>query len=192
MDNGIVIDGHFMRDAKRDLTNESGELYKILFWIESNCKFAMSTDLETAWESKIGCKADSLDIIWCWYENLLINNKINFVSPVKTSNKCKNHIRKNLGLTSPGDIYKYFDCANATIAPRYILSEDIDMHEPRARSYSSKNIKQLMDDRSGVLCRYVYEEINIRIGTRQDLIVHFNISRGDCDNGCNNQCPRKS
>ena len=53
--------------------------------------------------------------------------------------------------------------ANVTIT-KYILTNDIHLFEPKAKSYNSTKKNKIKNDRIGALNKYLYKNLNILVG----------------------------
>lgn len=185
MCNGIIIDAHLIPKIRCDLTNGSGTLYDILYWIVNNCGIAMTQYIENHWYTK--CKDG--DVFWEWYRAQLEEgkNKVHYHRQLKTlDNRAAKSIRNHYGLNN-SHIKACIVCANTTNEPRYILTEHIFFYNPKLKNAPPKTKDKIMEGRSGRLCRYLQRNLNIRVGTRTDCIKHFSINHSHCSNG--QPCP---
>jgi len=169
---GIVIDAHLIQSIRESLVSESGSLFDLISWITSNCGIAISELIETHWKQH--CTHNDL-FFWEWYAQQILTQKIRIYKPTRISGRIFMNIRVNYKL--PNDIFvrAYLDCANNTIKPRYILTEDMYFYEPSAKSMTPSRQIQIRTSRSGSLCRHLENTLKIRVGTESDFCRHFGI-----------------
>lgn len=174
MCDGIIIEGHILLEIRHDLANESGILYEILCWVSNNCGIAMTPHIEADWQNRL----KEGDVFLEWYREQIESKRVHII-PLKSLNshivsKIHNYYR----LPRQTFILHYIRCAHSTDEPKYILANEMDLHQPTAKSLAPKTQNDIRNNRSGLLCRFLQEKLHIRVGNPDDFKRHFSI---DCD-----------
>jgi hypothetical protein len=192
MCDGIVIDAHMMRVIRDELVQDSGCLYSLICWITENCGIAITPQIEAHWKTKC---SDKNPFFWDWYTKQLLNKSIRYITPKTLNQHVLKKIRDKYGLPKDPFVIGYMECACATSEPRYILAEEMDFHDPKAKSLPTKTQLKIRESRSGRLCRYLEKQLGIRVGTPTDAESHFAIGQGPCANRATvsqTHCPKVS
>lgn len=193
MNIGIIIDAHILHEIRDALVKENGLLYDLINWILDNCGIAITQLIETHWKSKI---SESDRFFWEWYfSEYHSKRRIREIELKKFNNMLMNKIITDCCL--PKDIFVkgYIKAAHSTKYPRYILAEDMDLHDPRYKKEETKTKKRIIDERTGKLCVFLEDRVNIRVGSRKDCERYFAITNGPCTvNPCSevSYCPHTS
>jgi hypothetical protein len=181
MCDGIVIDAHIIRSARDEIVLSSGPLYELICWITQNCGIAITQYIEKHWKNHCGDRTPS--IFWEWYTDQAKIGSIKIIKPKQLDINILNKIRKKYGLPKDPFVIAYIECADATSEPRYILSEDMDLHAPKAKSVSPKTQASIREGRTGPLCCYLERRLCVRVGTVADCKSHFSTDQGQCHRG---------
>jgi len=177
MCDGIVIDAHMIPAIRDELVRHSGSLYELICWVIENCGIARTPQIENHWRSKFSANRDH--VFWKWYMNQVLNKAIHNIPPKNLSSSVKKKIRDDYGLSDP-TVMEYIKCAYATNEPRYILAEDMYFYDPRERRAASATQIEIKESRQGRLCKYLEEQLHIRVGTPADCKSHFSIDQSPC------------
>lgn len=177
MCDGVVIEGHMLPQIRKALVSESGSLYQTISWILQNCGVAITRQIETHWRTQC---ADRDTFFWTWYATQILNRSIRDILPKKMPQHLWKNLRVNHGLPNNPAIRAYLECVNATQQPRYILAEDMDYHDPKAKALPTKTQNSIRQARTGALCSYLHKHLQIRIGASADCSQHFTTGSGPC------------
>jgi hypothetical protein len=184
MCDGIVIDGHVMRDFSPLLSRKQGSIYILISWITQNCGIALSDYIKTHWEQHCG-KKERNPIFWEWYvEQLLQRKHINFPKITRLKGNEWQKIRSTFSVPEDPFIRAEIECVNSTSEPRYLLSEDPYIHDPLIKKMNNSEKQQtIKDERQGALCKYLENsDFGIIVGTCKHCASFFQISQGNCSN----------
>jgi hypothetical protein len=177
MCNGVVIDAHMMPAIRDELVRGSGQLCNLINWFLQNCGIARTSQIEIHWRTKI---SDKDPFFWHWYAQQILNRSIHDIKPKNLGRDVKKRLRIKYGLPKDPYLTAYLECAYATNEPRYILAEDMDFHDPKARNQATKTQIMIRESRTGALCQYLETQLKIRVGTTQDCRLHFSSFQGSC------------
>jgi len=186
---GVVIDAHTMRAIRNAIVTENGVLYDLICWIINNCGLATTKYIEAHWETK--CGQDP--VFWKWYKDQVLNKAARDIPIKKLDSNIAKKIRERYCLPKDPFVLQYIKCANSTSGPRYILADDIYLHDPKAGRLPSRTQNEIRERRRGNLCRYLEKYLDIRVGTTADCISYFSIALGPCSSniGINpKKCPK--
>jgi hypothetical protein len=176
---GIVIDAHLMSGMRDELARSSGQLFGLINWFLQNCGIAMTPIIEAHWKSKI---RDTDPVFWSWYYTQIEGKTIRSVEPKDLGTNVKKKLRVEYCVPKDPYVKGYLECAHATNGPRYIITEDIYLYDPKAGSKATKTQAKIKQNRDGVLCRYLETQLKIRIGPIADCISHFCVHEAVCSN----------
>jgi hypothetical protein len=190
---GIVIEGHLLREMSPQVALMNGPLYDLLEWAVANCGIAMTDYIENHWETHCSPNKQANEAFWAWVTDQLKVNAMRHVDGAGVSAGDWRRIR--VGFHAPSDPYvrAYIECAASVQAPRYLLAEDMDLHEPRARSLPTATQVQIRERRRGTLCQHLERALRVRVGTRADCSLWFEVDSGLCAHkasGNTAPCPR--
>ena len=177
---GVVIEGHLLIELRKELRNGQGALYDIVVWLETNCGIAMTDLIQTHWVDK-GLMKDQY--FHTWYVEK-VNAKVIRWATEKNLNKHQwKKIHNEYGL--PKDLYDrgYIKCAHGTAKPKYILSEEIPLHDPKVINPPKKLV--VIQQHSGALCKYLEDQLGIQVGNREHFKARFAICKGICQQKAN-------
>jgi len=193
MCDGIVIDAHVIKHLTPELIRGHGAIYSLISWITSNCGIAISERIKIHWEKHCGTRERNTRF-WEWYWDELYNKRTIHPIPVKRfSGKDWRTLLARYRI--PPDIFlrAVIECANSTSEPRYILADDILLHDPVAKTTDSATQLRIKEERTGSLCRYLERELFIILGTTNHCKEYFEMNQGTCQTNspdCDTPCPR--
>jgi hypothetical protein len=195
MSDGIVIDAHVIKDLTSQLVGRNGVIYSLISWITGNCGIAMSDSIKTHWERHCGSRAKNL-LFWEWYFDELNNKHTIHPIPVEHwSGTTWKTLAAKYGIPSDPFVRAYIECADSTSEPRYILSDDMSLHDPVAKTAATDTQQDIREKRTGSLCRHLERNLSIILGTPNHCKEYFEIDQGAChtnSQNCNILCPRTS
>ena len=163
MGDGVVVDANIISSYLQEYGEETGDIYGLIEKILKNCGIAITELLEHEWESTCG---DQLFNEW-FTDNL---NKglqregkhIQYVDPSIDSQILKKiHIK--FGLPRGGQDKELIKAANVTTY-RYILTNDIDLFDPKKKTAPRKEKERIKKGRKGRLCQFLRKELEITVG----------------------------
>lgn len=195
MCNGIVIDAHVIKHLTPELVNKSGAVYSLISWITSNCGIAISDRIRTHWEKHCGSRERNTHF-WEWYTTELLTKRT--IHPIPVQRFSGNDWTKLMArYRIPDDIFirAVIECANSTSEPRYILADDILLHDPVAKTTATATQLKTKEERTGSLCQYLERELSIILGIANHCREYFEMDQGTCQansQNCNVLCPRTS
>jgi len=195
MCHGIVIDAHVIKGLTPELLNKTGPTYSLISWITSNCGIAISPTITTHWEEHCGSREKNT-YFWEWYFDELHNKRTIHPIPVERfSGNDWTTLAARFGIPRDTFVRAVIECANSTSEPRYILADDILLHEPAAKAIRSVTQRKIKEQRSGSLCQYLERNLSIILGTPNHCKTHFQIQQGPCQTHSQNPptpCPLAS
>jgi len=194
MCDGIVIDAHVIKHLTPELIHGHGAIYSLISWITSNCGIATSDLIKTHWEQHCGSRERNTHF-WEWYWDELHNKRTIHPIPIKRfSGKDWRTLAARYRI--PHDIFvrAVIECANSTSEPRYILADDMLLHDPVAKTADPKTQLKIKEGRTGALCQHLERQFLIILGTPNHCKKHFQIAQGVCRTHSQNPstpCPRR-
>lgn len=159
MSEGLVIDTNYMCDFHNDFCN--GVNSPIVQLVEDICNFcglAVSERLFYEWKRR--CQDNTF---WIWYESKVKCEQIVELVPSLPKSHEK-RITQSYGLPKKCCDLETIRIANTTQSPRYIMSRDIHLYDPKEKNASPDRRKKVMIERSGRLCMYLRSELKITVG----------------------------
>jgi len=158
MPDGVVIDTNIMsKFNKEGFFNTPGELCKLIDDILNSYHIALSELLYYEW--KATCNSQPFKY---WLDNNMLSQKIESVNPSIDENIMKK-IHNVFGLPRKGKDKELIKIANVTLI-KYILTEDIDLFDPKEKLSSAKRKEEIKSKRIGQLNKYLKKELNITVG----------------------------
>lgn len=169
MGDGIVIDANIMSQFEREYFHErNGSVGELIIDILEKCRIASSEIIEKEWLNTCG----SLDFR-TWVEGLHATGRIDFIQLIKLPRGCKKKINNTYGLPRNHRDNELIKVAYST-EMKYILTEDMHLYEPKAKTWASSKKMRIMEGRTGQLNRYLSRELGIIVGMcchcREDII----------------------
>lgn len=193
MCDGIVIDGHIIRDFGSELVDRNGTIYTLVSWITTNCGIAISDYIVVHWEQQCGSRAKN-PLFWEWYFDELHNKRtIHFIEVKRFDGKSWNSFQKTYRIPPDPFIRAAIECATSTCAPRYIVAEDMYFYDAVSKGGTSDNQKKIREDRTGPICKYLETTCHVTVGTPKHCKDYFEINHGACQSiplSGNMTCPR--
>jgi len=98
-----------------------------------------------------------------WFVDALKSGKIRVVAAHLEANH-KKKLRIDCGMPSARFEMEYVAVANRVLPPKYIVTDDIDFWEPRAKKSTEQRKQAIKTKRTGCVCEYL-AALDIRIGT---------------------------
>jgi len=156
----------------------SGPLFEVVEWAARNCRLAMTEETKDHWRRHVGSNDH---YFWEWYGTQVEANHVHVIpSPTRLDGRTWRQLKARYGLPDDCFVRRYIECANTTSQPRYILAEDMDLHDPPSRALDTRHQEQIRETRRGPLCRAIESRFRIRVGTVADFIDVFSASSGQC------------
>jgi len=177
MCDGIVIDAHLLPLFRKEFAQGNGPLLDLFVWLLVNCGVAHTALIEQHWSTKIRATDE---LFWNWYREQIENKSIRDVPLTKLPGQVKKKLRSEYKLPKDMFVVGYLECAFSTLAPRYILSEDMYLHEPQARSLDTGTQTGIRESRRGKVCKYLEDELGILVGTVSHCREHFPLYQTSC------------
>ena len=195
MCDGIVIDAHIIKHLTPELIHGHGAIYSLISWITSNCGIAISESIKTHWEKHCGSRERNT-YFWEWYfDELHRKRTIHPITVKRFSGKYWRTIVARYRIPSDTFIRADIECANSTSEPRYILADDILLHDPVAKTTDSATQSKIKEERIGALCQYLERALSIILGTTNHCKKYFEMDQGPCQTNSADRdttCPRVS
>jgi hypothetical protein len=174
---GVVIDAHLLLPFRKEYAQGNGPLLELFVWLLANCRVARTALIEQHWTTKI--KATD-ELFWNWYREQIEKKAIRDVPLDRLPKEVKRKLRSEYKLPKDMFVLGYLECAFSTTAPRYILSEDMYLHEPQARSLDTGTQADIREARRGKVCKYLEDELGITVGTVTHCRGHFPVQQSSC------------
>ena len=192
MCDGIVIDAHLIKELRSQLIDRNGPIYSLVSWITTNCGIAVSDYIVTHWEQHCGSRAKNL-LFWEWYYHELHDkHTIHFIQVTRFSGKTWTVLRAKHGIPPDPFVRADIECANSTSEPRYILADDMLLHDPVAKAKDTDTQRDIRESRTGSLCQRLQHDLSIILGTPNHCKGYFEIDQGACQSKPQNRdvvCP---
>lgn len=193
MCDGIVIDGHVMRGFSKEYSEKTGNLYSLVSWIIANCGIAISDLIRTHWESNCGSSAKN-PAFWEWYfTELHVNRTIHFIPITRFPGNRWRVLVARYRIPRDPFLRAIIECADSTSEPRYILADDILLHDPVAKTTDTATQLKIKEERTGSLCQYLERDLSIILGTINHCKEYFEMDQGACQTNSPDRdtpCPR--
>ena len=158
MEDGVVIDTNIMSKFNKEYFFETpNDLSKLIIDVMNKYHLAINKLLENEWKSTCGSQPFQY-----WLTDNIIANKIEFVN----SNIDKNIMKKiydKYGLPKNSGDKELIKIANATII-KYILTEDIDLFDPKEKNANHRRKEKIKQQRIGKLNIFLKKKLNITVG----------------------------
>ena len=158
MEKGVVIDANIINRFQEDYVKE-GKIFITVDTILHNVGLAICDIIEHEWR-----KHFSHQYMEEWLTDEIKKGRIRYVKPNMNPDAIKK-IRTRFGLNNSRDL-TYIKCANST-STKYILTEDIDFYDPKKKRTNPTERKKVMNQRKGVLCKYLKHVHKITVGMLQ-------------------------
>ena len=168
MSDGVSVDANVMAlFAKSFLPNKADtdvlEVKEVVGKIRSTVGFVIDSGgkIQHQWSATCGWKTGNP--FREWFVQSLKDGKIRpVVALLPEENRKK--LRVDYGFPSDQFEETYIGVANAT-ATRYIMTGDMHFFEPKHRDADEKAKSRSRDTREGAVCRYLLNQMKIRVGT---------------------------
>jgi hypothetical protein len=163
MGDGVVVDANIISSYLQEYGEGTGDIYGLIEKILKNCGIAITELLEHEWKSTCG---DQLFNEW-FTDNL---NKglqrdgkhIQYVDP-SIDRQILKKIHIKFGLPKEGQDKGLIKAANVTTY-KYILTNDIDLFDPKKKTAPKKEKELIKKGRTGSLCQFLKKELDITVG----------------------------
>ncbi len=164
MCDGIIIDGHVIKQFKNELVEEKGCIFDIINFIVAKCGIAINQVIENHWETHCGKKERALEF-WEWYTTNCLQNRIHFIESKKINGKLWASIQAKFSIPTDPFVRAAIECANTTVIPRYIIAEDLYFYDPKAKRLDNTNQRKIIEKRNGCVCKYLEKYMQITVST---------------------------
>ena len=169
MDDGVIIDANIIPQFLPQYVKQEGNIYDLFNDILSKYGIAICKQIQREWLNTC-----NHPIIEAWLTDNLKNGNIRHVKP-KLHRDIKKKLRTDYGLPRGSPDIHLISCANVTEV-RYIISEDMDLFDPKMKRAKSKTRTRIKQKRTGNLCRYLHKQLKIRVG----LLHHCRVDLFTC------------
>lgn len=157
MGDGIVVDANIISYYGREYIEETGDLCDLIEKILKNCGIAISDSMEREWRNT--CGSQLFDV---WFTDNLRDGHIQYITPYLDKQILKK-IHNDFGLPKRGGDKDLIKAANVTTY-KYILTNDIDLFDPKKKSVERKEKERIKKQRKGALCIFLRKELDIIVG----------------------------
>jgi hypothetical protein len=157
MGDGIVVDANIISYYCREYIEETGDLCDLIGKILKNCGIVISDSMEREWRNTCGSQ-----LFEVWFTDNLRDGHIQYVIP-SIDRQILKKIHNDFGLPERGGDKDLIKAANVTTY-KYILTNDIDLFDPKKKRASSKEKEQIKKQRKGALCIFLRKKLDIIVG----------------------------
>lgn len=157
MGDGVVVDANIIAEYHQEYARESGDIYDLIEKILKSCRIAITELIEHEWKNTCGNQKFNI-----WYTDNLRDGFIQYVDASLHPHILKK-IHNEFGLPKRKYDKELIKAANVTTY-RYILTKDIHLFDPKKKEASIEEKRRIKEERSGALCRYLYDELKITVG----------------------------
>lgn len=158
---GVVIDANVLKRVLAETgamaEEEKGPLEILLDQIIDRYGLAINRFIQQEWQNTCGEQYITIRLA-----ELAKAGKVQDL-PTDGSNQVRGRLQKECGLPQSSRDYTYIDCARR-IWPFYLLTEDIDLFDPRQKRGTAAAKKRARRDRQGALCRLAWDDYSVKIG----------------------------
>lgn len=155
----FVVDANAFKQMFEDLTNEREGLGKKVFdaiFISDYVILDEGGKIKNEWQS---CSCGLQDELFSsWVADRMIADKIRMVS-VKQHKQLKAEMKK-FGMPKKDEVYLFTAANNQAYA---VISEDIDLYDPKAKGWTLKARRKLMESGSACVAKYMRKEHSVLV-----------------------------
>lgn len=161
MDRGVVVDSNVMNLFNQGvIEDETTDARQLVEKIEATHGFAIDAGgkIRQQW-------LETCDSVYfgTWFTEGLKTGRIHQVAPTISQADAK-HLRITCGMPRARFEFTYVAVANRVTQPRYIVTEDIDFWEPKAKTASHERKEAIKATRTGCVCKHL-GQMGIAVGT---------------------------
>jgi len=157
MGDGVVVDANIISSYLQEYGEETGDIYGLIEKILKNCGIAITDLVEHEWRSTSGSQ-----LFEEWFISNLLDNYIQYVKP-HIDRQILKKVHNDFGLPKKGGDKDLLKAANVTTY-RYILTNDIDLFDPKKKSAPRKEKERITKGRRGRLYQFLRKELKITVG----------------------------
>ena len=157
MGDGVVVDANIISIYYQEYIEETGEIYNLIGKILNNFGIAITELLEKEWYNTCGSQLFNV-----WFTDNLRDGYIQYVDP-SIDRQILKKIHIKFGLPKDGQDKELIKAANVTTY-KYILTNDIDLFDPRKKTAPLKEKERIKKGRKGRLCQFLRKELKITVG----------------------------
>lgn len=157
---GVVVDANALLCVVKELKSPGsgkGPLETLLDGIIDKYGLAMNPFILQEWKDTCGSQ-----YIEIWLTDLVLAGKAREL-PTRGDSQFRKPLVSQCGLPASSSDYRYIACAHQ-IAPHYVLSEDMDLYDPKRKQSTRSAKKRAIEERKGSLCRYTQKCFDVTIG----------------------------
>ena len=163
MGDGIVVDADIISYYFREYIVETGDLYNLIEKILKNCGIAITDSVEREWRNTCGSQLFNEWFTDNMSKGLQRDGKhIQYVAPSIDQQTLKK-IHIDFGLPREGHDKDLIKAANVTTY-KYILTNDIDLFDPKKKRAERKEKERIKKQRKGTLCTFLRKKLKITVG----------------------------
>ncbi|MGA8849378.1 MAG: hypothetical protein WB564_06110 [Dehalococcoidia bacterium] len=170
MSDGIVVDANVIPDFYRELCVNNGCVYRTVIWLSEKCGIVASDKVLIEWENV--CSAQ---VFIEWLADQLKAGGVRRIQCKKIDRRIVKRMRVDCGFPCKDRDLEYIQCAHATASERYIVTEDIDFYDPRAKGGEASIKRWAREERCGQFCRFLLRRLGIKVGTISHCREDFGI-----------------
>lgn len=170
MSDGVVVDASIIPNFYRELCVDDGCVYRTVIWLSERCGIVASNKVLAEWEGV--CSAQ---VFVEWLTDQLKVGGVRRIQGRKIDWRIVKKMRLDCGFPCEDRDLEYIQCAHATESKRYIVSEDMDFYDPRAKSGEASMKRWAREERCGQFCRFLLRHLKIRVGTLRHCREDFGI-----------------
>ena len=171
MADGMTVDSNVISAYIPEYIREQGEVFETIETILGKIGIALTRTIE--WEWKSTCPGL---VLVEWLTDQIKKGRIVYVTEEKVPRNVMTTLIQKYGFPVKSRDRRYISCAYGTDT-KYILSEDIDFFDPKAKCASEKMKRRVKTLRGGALCKYLKKELGITVGClchcKEDFPEHF-------------------
>lgn len=170
MSDGVVVDANVIKDFYRELCINDGCVYRAVIWLSETYGIVASDKVLVEWENV--CSAQ---VFIEWLADQLKLGGVRRIQGKRIDRQVVKKMYLDCGFPCRDRDLEYIQCAHATVSRRYIVTEDIDFYDPRAKDGEASIKRWAREERHGQFCRFLLRRLRIRVGTVRHCREDFGI-----------------
>ena len=143
MVDGVVVDTNIIENFYKEYVLEEGDILILINNILENCGIAITELIEAEWSRRCNDQLFSV-----WFTDNLRDGNIRYVMPEIDRHILK-RIHNEFGLPRRGVDKELIKASNVTII-KYILTNDIDLFDPKKKKAQKKEKERIKDHLTGM------------------------------------------
>jgi hypothetical protein len=165
---GLVVDANVMQAFTRSMICQSESVHRqLVLGAASSVGFVVDVGDKMLQEWKNTCGRTYFEE---WLFQQIKLGIVRYIDPNLDQAHIK-RLRQDCGFpTHSGKDLTYIKVAY-TAAPHVIVTEDMDFHEPAAKGRNSQQKRQIVEAKSGSVCKYLLKRLGIRVCSPEEGCV---------------------